>query len=146
MFSKSPFLDISVIYNEVKSIFPKFNRASVAEWLGYRSHTTKPLASSPHRFAPRSYDATVWESLSVYLWKVGGLSPNTLYNVSGFSFPPIKTDRHHVTEKLLSMAKNYKQTNPKFNTFWTKIQALRMKVTIYNNNISNILFLIFLGM
>ena len=52
--------------------------------------------------------------LSVYLRKVGGLSPNTLYNVSGFSLPPIKTDRHHITEKLFSMAKNYKQTNKRF--------------------------------
>jgi hypothetical protein len=32
----------------------------------------------------------LWEGLSVYLWKVGGLSPNALYNVSGFSLPPIK--------------------------------------------------------
>jgi hypothetical protein len=55
----------------------------------------------------------LWESLSVYLRKVGGLSPNTLYNVSGFSLPPIKTDRHHITERLLSMAKNDKQTNKK---------------------------------
>jgi hypothetical protein len=39
------------------------------------------------------------------LQKVGGLFPNTLYNVSGFSLPSIKTDRHHITEKLLSMAK-----------------------------------------
>jgi hypothetical protein len=38
--------------------------------------------------------------------KVDDLSPNTLYNVFGFSLPPIKTDRHHITEKLLSMAKN----------------------------------------
>jgi hypothetical protein len=34
-----------------------------------------------------------------------GLFPNTLYNVSGFSLPLIKTDRHHITEKLLSMVK-----------------------------------------
>jgi cytosine/uracil/thiamine/allantoin permease len=33
---------------------------------------------------------------------------NTLYNVSGFSLPPIKTDRHHITEKLLSIVKNDK--------------------------------------
>jgi hypothetical protein len=44
------------------------------------------------------------------LRKVGGLSPNTLHNVSGFSLPPIKTDHHHITEKLLSMAINDKQT------------------------------------
>jgi hypothetical protein len=43
--------------------------------------------------------------------KVGGLFPNALYiNVSGFSLPPIITDRHHITEKLLSMAKNSKQS------------------------------------
>jgi hypothetical protein len=32
-----------------------------------------------------------------------------------FSLPPIKSDRHHtcITEKLLSMAKNDKQTNQK---------------------------------
>jgi hypothetical protein len=53
---------------------------------------------------------TVWESLSVYLWKVGGLFPNTLYNVSGFSLPHILTDSHQISEKLMSMAKNYKQT------------------------------------
>jgi hypothetical protein len=34
---------------------------------------------------PDHTDVTVWESLSVYLRKVGGLSSNTLYNVSGFS-------------------------------------------------------------
>jgi hypothetical protein len=39
---------------------------------------------------------------------VGGLFPNALYNVSWISLPPIKTDRHHITEKLLSMAKNDK--------------------------------------
>jgi hypothetical protein len=50
-------------------------------------------------------DVTMWESLSVYLRKVSGLSPNTLYNVSRFSLPPIKIDRHHINEKLLSMAK-----------------------------------------
>jgi hypothetical protein len=33
-----------------------------------------------------------------------------MYNVSGFSLPPIKTDRHHITEEFLSMAKNDKQT------------------------------------
>jgi hypothetical protein len=44
------------------------------------------------------------------LLKVGGLFPNALYNVSGFSLPPIITDRHHITEKLLSMAKNSKQS------------------------------------
>jgi hypothetical protein len=44
------------------------------------------------------------------LQKVGGLFPNTLYNVSGFSLPPINTDRHHITEKLLSMAKNSNQS------------------------------------
>jgi hypothetical protein len=41
------------------------------------------------------------------LRKVSGLFPNALCNVSGFSLPPI-TDRHHITEKLLSMAKNSK--------------------------------------
>jgi hypothetical protein len=40
-----------------------------------------------------------------------GLFPNTLYNASGFSPPLLKTDFHHITEKLLSMAKNDKQTN-----------------------------------
>jgi hypothetical protein len=29
-------------------------------------------------------------------------------DVSGFSLPPTKTDRHHITEKLLRMAKNAK--------------------------------------
>jgi hypothetical protein len=45
------------------------------------------------------------------LWKVGGLFSNTLYNISEFSLPPIKTDRHHITEKLWSVAKSDKQTN-----------------------------------
>jgi hypothetical protein len=49
----------------------------------------------------------VWESLPVYLLKVSGLFPNTLYNVSGFSLPQIKTDRHHITEKLLSLANGF---------------------------------------
>jgi hypothetical protein len=49
--------------------------------------------------------------------KVGGLFPNTLYNAFGFSLPPVKTDRHHITEKLLSMAKNDKQTNKQKSTY-----------------------------
>jgi hypothetical protein len=44
------------------------------------------------------------------LRKVGGLFPNTLYSVSGFSLPPIKTDCHNITEKVLSMAKNDENT------------------------------------
>jgi nitrogen-specific signal transduction histidine kinase len=32
----------------------------------------------------------------------------TLNNAYGFFLPPIETDRHHITEKLLSMAKNAK--------------------------------------
>jgi hypothetical protein len=49
------------------------------------------------------------------LRKVGGLFPNASYNVSGFSLPPTITDRHHITEKMLSMAKNTKQTNKQTN-------------------------------
>jgi hypothetical protein len=41
---------------------------------------------------PAQTDVTVWESLSVYLRKVGGLFLNALYNVSGFSLPPIITN------------------------------------------------------
>jgi hypothetical protein len=37
-------------------------------------------------------------------------SQNTLHSVSGFYLPPIKTDHHHLTEKLLAMAKNNKQS------------------------------------
>jgi hypothetical protein len=48
---------------------------------------------------PARTDVTVWESLQVYLRKVSGLFPNILYNVHGFSLPPIKTVRHHITEK-----------------------------------------------
>jgi hypothetical protein len=59
---------------------------------------------------PASTKLNVCERLSDYLWKVGGLFPNTLYNVSGFSRPSIKTGHHHINEKLLSMAKNSKQT------------------------------------
>jgi hypothetical protein len=58
---------------------------------------------------PSRTDVTVGESLSVYLWKVGYLFPNTLYNVSGFSLPLTKTDHHDITEKLLSMAINLKK-------------------------------------
>jgi hypothetical protein len=36
---------------------------------------------------------------------VCSLFSNALHNVSGFPLPPIKTDRHHITEKLLTMAK-----------------------------------------
>jgi hypothetical protein len=46
----------------------------------------------------------------LHLWKVGGLFPSTLYNVPGFSLPPIKPDHHQITEKCLSMAKNSKQS------------------------------------
>jgi hypothetical protein len=46
---------------------------------------------------------------------VGGLFPNALYTVSGFSLPPI-SDRHHITEKLLNMAKNSKQSINQSNT------------------------------
>jgi hypothetical protein len=49
-------------------------------------------------------------SVCLYLRKVGGLFPNELYNVTGFSLSPIKTDRLHITEKLLSMAKNSKRS------------------------------------
>jgi hypothetical protein len=54
---------------------------------------------------PARADRNVWEGLSVYLRKVGGLFPNTLCNVSGFSLPQIKkTDRQFVEygEKILN--------------------------------------------
>jgi hypothetical protein len=44
---------------------------------------------------------------------VGGFFPDTLYNVSGFSRLSIEADRHHITEKLLSIVKNSKQTTYK---------------------------------
>jgi hypothetical protein len=54
-----------------------------------------------------------------------GLSPNTLYiKISGFSLPPIKTDHHRKTEKLLSMAKKSKQTNKQTNQKKTHIGNL----------------------
>jgi hypothetical protein len=44
-----------------------------------------------------------WERFSVYLRTVVDPSPNTLHNtlyiVSGFSLPPIKINRLHITEK-----------------------------------------------
>jgi hypothetical protein len=41
-----------------------------------------------------------------------------MYLVSGFSLPPIKTERHDITEKLFSVARNAKKNeqrnkNPK---------------------------------
>jgi hypothetical protein len=47
--------------------------------------------------------------------KVSGLSQNALYNVSKFSLPPIKSDSHHINEKLLGMAKNKKKKPQSFN-------------------------------
>jgi hypothetical protein len=40
---------------------------------------------------------------------VSGLFPNAVHNVSGFSLPSVITDSHHLTEKLLSMAKKSKK-------------------------------------
>jgi hypothetical protein len=74
----------------------------------HRSHTTRSLTSVG--LHPAHTDVTVRESLSVHLQKVSGLFPNALYNVCGFSLPPIKTDRHHITEKLLSMVKMTNKT------------------------------------
>jgi hypothetical protein len=50
------------------------------------------------------------EIFSVHLRKVGGLSPNILYNVPGFFRPPIKTDSHHITNNF-EYGKNAKQIN-----------------------------------
>jgi hypothetical protein len=51
------------------------------------------------------------KNLSVYLRKVSGLSPNTLCNASGFSLPPIKTDRHHILNwKIVEYGEKW-QTN-----------------------------------
>jgi hypothetical protein len=58
-----------------------------------------PIGSNPDRT-----DVIVWESLSVYLRKVGCLFPNALYKVSGFSLPPITT-RHHITENCCAWQK-----------------------------------------
>jgi hypothetical protein len=85
-------------------------RASVVKWLRHRSHNTRPLTSSHVGSNPARIDVTVWEALSVYLWKVDGFFPNALYKISVFSLPPTITDRHHITEKLLSMAKNSNQS------------------------------------
>jgi hypothetical protein len=57
-------------------------------WKGLHFSLPARVGSNPART-----DVTVWESLSVYLRKVGGLFPNALYNVSGFSLPPIIIDR-----------------------------------------------------
>jgi hypothetical protein len=58
------------------------------------------------------------------LRKVGGLFSNTLYNLFEFSLPPIKTDRHNVTEKLSSMAKIDEQINNKFADVEMKLGAI----------------------
>jgi hypothetical protein len=79
-------------------------------WLRHRSQTKRPLTPAHVGSNPVRTDVTVWESLSVYLRKVGGLFTSALYNVSGFSLPPIITDCHRIIEKLLSMAKNSKQS------------------------------------
>jgi hypothetical protein len=78
----------------------------------------------------------MWESLSVYLWKVCGVSRNTLYLVSGFSLPPIKIDRHHITEKLFSMAKNSKQINSSSNLELSKmtLRDLDAQTLVTRNN------------
>jgi hypothetical protein len=41
------------------------------------------------------------------LQKVGGLFPNALYNVSGFSLPPIINDRQHITEKIVEYGEKF---------------------------------------
>jgi hypothetical protein len=66
-------------------------------------HETSHLQPASFRILLRPM--WVWEKMR----KVNDLFPNALYNVSGFSLPPI-TDSHHITEKLLSMAKNSKQS------------------------------------
>jgi hypothetical protein len=69
-------------------------------WLRYQRaislETQVGVKSQINKWA--NTDVTVWESMSVYLQKVDGLSPNTLYNVSGFSLPLIKTDCHDIVE------------------------------------------------
>jgi hypothetical protein len=54
-----------------------------------------------------------------------------LYNVSRFSLPPIKTDRLHVTEKLLSMAKNDKQTKRTIHWIVAKTKKYVSRFTIH---------------
>jgi hypothetical protein len=50
------------------------------------------------------------------LQKVGGLFPKCIvYNVTGFSLPPIITDGHYITEKLFNMAKNSETVNQSIN-------------------------------
>jgi hypothetical protein len=73
------------------------------------SHTTRSLTSSSRsrRFEPcLDRCDCVGKFVSLH-----ADSPNTLQNVSGFSLPPIKTDCHNITEKLLIMAKNDEQAN-----------------------------------
>jgi hypothetical protein len=109
-------------------------RASVAEWLRHRSHTENAVSvccfvMHLHKYFPHTHsvlgkfesparggsnpartDVTVWKRLSVSLRKVGGLSSDRLYIVSGFSLPPMKTDRNHITEKIVKYGENYTQT------------------------------------
>jgi hypothetical protein len=65
--------------------------------------------------------------LSVYLRKVVGLSPYILYDVSGFSLPPIKSDHHHIIEKLLSIAKKWQTKRQSF--VWL---ARKRKISLIN--------------
>jgi hypothetical protein len=84
--------------------------ASRAEWLRHWSHTMRPLTPSQRRFES-CLDRSEYVEKFVSLLAEGRWSlPNTLYmyNVSGFSLPPIKTDCHRITEELLNVAKNAK--------------------------------------
>jgi hypothetical protein len=67
----------------------------VVEWLRHRSHTMRPLTSSPRRFESYSNQSDYMNLLAVGR----GLSSNILYNVSEFSLPSIKTHHHHTTDK-----------------------------------------------
>jgi hypothetical protein len=83
----------------------------------------RPLTSNPHQFESYLDRRDSVRNLSIYLQKVDDLSPNTLYNVSGFPLPPIKTYHHHITEKLLS-GKNLQTKQNKKQTKKTSFRVL----------------------
>jgi hypothetical protein len=76
-------------------------------WSRHRSRTTIPLTSRPRRFQS-CLDRCDCVRKFVSLLAEGRWS---LPKCIVFSLPPIITVRHHITEKLLSMAKNSKTIN-----------------------------------
>jgi hypothetical protein len=68
-----------------------------------KTHSTRSLTNRQRRFESCSYKSDCVRKFVCLL-----AEGQCIMYVSGFSFPPIKTDRHHMTERLLIMAKNAK--------------------------------------